>query len=311
MSADAPGIYVEIEIDAPLERIWEMTQKPQLHHRWDLRFSDIQYLSRPDPEQPQRFRYTTRIGMGMGVCGEGETAGSFDAPSGQRSSALKFWSDDPKSLIRKGSGFWKYIPPADSTGRVRFLTRYDYDVRFGIAGRWVDRLAFRPLLGWATAWSFDRLRLWAERDIDPAVSAQRWLIHFVSRVALAFIWIYQGLVPKILFQHKDELAMLHDVGLSTGSAKVASLATGAMEIVAGLIILLVWKSRWPLWVTLSLMPAMAVCVAIASPRMIVGAFNPIALNAAVFALAAVALISARDLPSARRCLRRPDAGEKP
>jgi hypothetical protein len=34
----------------------------------------------------------------------------------------------------------------------------------------VDRLVFRPLMGWATAWSFDRLRLWCERGISPARS---------------------------------------------------------------------------------------------------------------------------------------------
>ena len=26
-------------------------------------------------------------------------------------------------------------------------------------------------MGWATAWSFDRLRLWLEEGIDPATSA--------------------------------------------------------------------------------------------------------------------------------------------
>jgi hypothetical protein len=44
--------------------------------------------------------------------------------------------------------------------RVRFLTGYDYGTRFGLPGQVIDRLALRPLLGWATAWSFDRLRLW-------------------------------------------------------------------------------------------------------------------------------------------------------
>ena len=56
-------------------------------------------------------------------------------------------------------------------GRVRFLTRYDYETRFGPVGRLVDRLIFRPLIGWATAWSFARLRLWLEDGIDPGVSA--------------------------------------------------------------------------------------------------------------------------------------------
>ena len=78
------------------------------------------------------------------------------------------------SLIREGSGYWRYVPTGDG---IRFLTWYDYRTRFGPFGRVIDRLIFRPLMGWATAWSFDRLRLWIERGIDPALSMQRSLAH--------------------------------------------------------------------------------------------------------------------------------------
>ena len=55
---------------------------------------------------------------------------------------------------------------------------------------------FRPLMGWATAWSFDRLRLWIENGIDRALSLPRTLIHVVERSSLGFVWLYQGLIPK-------------------------------------------------------------------------------------------------------------------
>ena len=35
------GIYVEIPIRGSVEAIWDKTQTPALHQRWDLRFSDI------------------------------------------------------------------------------------------------------------------------------------------------------------------------------------------------------------------------------------------------------------------------------
>ena len=54
------GIYVETFIRGPLEEVWSRTQDPALHQRWDLRFSGIEYLPRPDPSQPHRFRYSTR-----------------------------------------------------------------------------------------------------------------------------------------------------------------------------------------------------------------------------------------------------------
>src|SRR5205085_9199457 len=101
-------IYVELLIHAPMDDLWPFTQDPALHERWDLRFTSITYLPRPDPSEPQRFRYETQIGFGVQISGEGESTGEVEAESGARTSALKFWSDDPKSLIRSGSGYWKY-----------------------------------------------------------------------------------------------------------------------------------------------------------------------------------------------------------
>lgn len=177
-------LYIEARIRGPLDRLWQYTQDPTQHERWDLRFSTIRYLPRPDPRQPQRFRYTTRIGLGLAISGEGETVGERTTPSGQRTSALSFWSDAPYALIRRGTGYWKYIPTDDG---VRFVTQYDYEVRFGAAGRLVDRCVFRPLMGWATAWSFDRLRLWVERDQSPETSRRRALQHAAASGTLVLV----------------------------------------------------------------------------------------------------------------------------
>lgn len=70
------SIYVEILIHADIDRLWSYTQTPELHERWDLRFSRIEYLPRPDERLPQQFLYTTRIGFGMSISGKGESAGS-------------------------------------------------------------------------------------------------------------------------------------------------------------------------------------------------------------------------------------------
>src|SRR5688572_6660603 len=199
MADHARKVYVQIDMRTSMERLWELTQTPGPHQRWDLRFTDIQYLPRPDPNEAQRFLYATRIGFGAEIRGEGETAGSHEK-DGQRSSALRFWSDDPRSLIHAGSGYWRYTP---REGGVRFVTGYDYDVRFGFLGRVVDRLVFRPLVGWATAWSFDRLRLWLEQDIPPEVLIRQSLVHLLARVAVASIWLWHGIMPKLIHKHAD------------------------------------------------------------------------------------------------------------
>lgn len=176
------GIYVETRIRGSLDELWERTQQPHVHQRWDLRFSTIDYLPKPDSAHPQQFRYATRIGFGMNICGTGETVGQRDLSDGRRTSALRFQSDDPKSLIATGSGYWQYLPESDG---VRFLTWYDYQTRFGLPGRLFDRLVFRPVMGWATAWSFDRLRLWIERGIEPEAARRASLWHGISRAAVA------------------------------------------------------------------------------------------------------------------------------
>jgi hypothetical protein len=293
------SIYVETRVRGRLEELWQRTQDPALHERWDLRFSKIDYLPRRGDE-PQRFRYETHIGFGLRILGEGESTGNRDGPGGERTSALKFWSDDPKSLIREGSGYWRFVPTADG---VRFLTWYDYQTRFGRFGRIVDGLVFRPLMGWATAWSFDRLRLWIEKGIDPALSMQRSLVHASARLALAVVFLYQGLVPKLIYHHSSELGMLSDIGLRTDAAGRMLTAVGLAEVALGMVVLLAWRARWPFAVVFVLMPVALVAVAVRSPSALTAAFNPVALNVAVAALAAVAWLTSLDLPSASRCLR--------
>ncbi len=156
-------IYVESLIQAPLDRVWDATQQPDQHQRWDVRFGHISYLRRVDGE-PQRFTYATTVAPGVTIAGTGESLGDRDRADGTRWSGLRFWAADRRSIIDSGAGYWRYIPTEDG---VRFLTRYDYRPRWGSAGELIDRWAFRPLFGWATAWSFDRLRLWLENGTSP------------------------------------------------------------------------------------------------------------------------------------------------
>jgi uncharacterized membrane protein YphA (DoxX/SURF4 family) len=296
------SIYVEIPIRGTMDELWRLTQTPELHARWDLRFTDIEYLPRLDETEPQRFLYATRIGFGLAIQGNGETAGERNVVNGERTSALQFWSDDPKSLICAGAGYWRYVPTPDG---LRFFTSYDYRVRFGFVGRVFDWLIFRPLLGWATAWSFDRLRLWIEKGIDPAVALQRSLIHGLARVAIAFVWLYQGLVPKLLEQHADELAMLQQAGISATAAPQVAQLIGCCEVVFGVAMLLGFHQRWHFVVTVALMILATAAVALQSPQFLTAAFNPVSLNLLMIVLAIIGMIAARDLPTASRCLRRP------
>jgi hypothetical protein len=160
-------IFVEAVVRAPLPDVWRYTQTPAIHARWDARFGEITYLP---GTRPQRFRYAT-----FGVAGFGVTAAERARPDGSATSALTFSSRHPLSPIRSGSGYWTYQSTPDG---VVFRTGYDYRPGWGRAAD----LAVRPLLGWLTAWSFDRLRLWLETGVAPEASRNQALAEVAARV---------------------------------------------------------------------------------------------------------------------------------
>lgn len=153
------GIYVEIAIAADPEAVWALTQDPAAHGRWDLRFSEIVPAGRTD-DGAARFTYTRRVPFHT-VHGSGVSIGERSRPDGSRTSALRFATADRLSPIRAGRGFWRYVPTGEGT--TAFLTGYDYMPGWGA----LPDLIVRPVLGWATAWSFDRLRIWIERGEAP------------------------------------------------------------------------------------------------------------------------------------------------
>lgn len=161
------ALYVEIMISAPIERVWELTQNPELHSRWDGRFSAI-YPTQVREDGAQLFHYELALGVHT-IRGTGVSFGERRAESGIRTSALVFDTEDWVSPLGTGRGYWRYVP---CDGGVRFITGYDYTPGWGVIGRVLDPLLTRRFIWWLTAWSFDRLRIWAETDIPP--ECVRW-----------------------------------------------------------------------------------------------------------------------------------------
>jgi hypothetical protein len=171
-------------------------------------------------------------------------------------------------------------------------------------GNIFDRLVFRPLLGWATAWSFDRLRLWIERDISPEVSMERSLVHAAARIGTALIWIYQGLVPKLLRPAAGEIEILRRSGLFPGREATVLSLLGFGEIAFGFLFLILWRRRSLFAVNAVLLAALLVSALPAGGSLFSAPFNPFTLTIAMWALSLIGWWSACDLPSASNCLRR-------
>lgn len=114
--------------------------------------------------------------------------------------------------------------------------------------------------------------------------------HCVARSALAFVFAYHGLVPKLISRHADEIAMLRDIGVPAERAGVILTVFGVAELVLSACLLLFWHHRWPSWLCLLAMGLGTVGVIVSSPRFVTAAFNPVSLNVAVGCLAIIDLL---------------------
>jgi len=120
-----------------------------------------------------------------------------------------------------------------------------------------------------------------------------------GRLSIAAIWIWHGLVPKLIYRHADEQAMLAQAGVALELLPWI----GGIEILVGIFVLLAWRWRSVFVANIALMVIALLGVAINSPHYIQAAFNPVTLNLAVIALSIVGWIAGRNLPSSRMCLR--------
>ena len=119
----------------------------------------------------------------------------------------------------------------------------------------------------------------------------------VCRFSLGFIWLYQGIVPKLLGPHADELRMNMALGLSHAQAHLLSYVGGAMEVALGLLVVVFYRQRWPYIVTIAALLGLFAFTLFLVPAFTVSAFNSTTINLAMCALAVIALSELRMMQS--------------
>ena len=115
----------------------------------------------------------------------------------------------------------------------------------------------------------------------------RLRVHAIARCAVAFVWLWHGLVPKLLFRDADEYAQMRAGGIPELNLFPALTFAGLAEIILGIALLTFWSARWPLVLTIALMAIALVGIGLTSPSHLTAAFNPVTLNICVAALAAI------------------------
>jgi hypothetical protein len=98
----------------------------------------------------------------------------------------------------------------------------------------------------------------------------------LARWGLALLFLYHGLVPKLLWLSADEKLMIAAHGF-TQVERVASLA-GLAEIALTLVLLGVRRQRWPLALAAFLLAGLLLDVALFAPGLLIEAFNPLSTN---------------------------------
>lgn len=116
----------------------------------------------------------------------------------------------------------------------------------------------------------------------------------LARLTLGFVFVYQGLVPKLIFQDAVEIYMdekhldlLPFLNFLT-PVHVAQIA-GVLELVLGLLIICLPKQRWPVQWAFIALALLLLDVIILMPELLTGAFNPVISNIAGMTLAYIAL----------------------
>ncbi|EZH81468.1 DoxX family protein [Ectopseudomonas composti] len=130
---------------------------------------------------------------------------------------------------------------------------------------------------------------------EPRLAQIAWL----ARLALALVFIWHGLAPKILWLSPDEVAMIaaHGLpGLPLFAPELIARAGGIAEILLGIALLTVRRRRWPLLVAGAVLLVLLLDVVLLSPHLLIQAFNPLSTNLAALALCAVAWLA--EAPSA-------------
>ncbi len=109
----------------------------------------------------------------------------------------------------------------------------------------------------------------------------------VSRVVLAFSWIYQGAVPKIACQSPGEIELLsHVVGVYELACSLLTWM-GYGEILFGIVLLFTFRS-WVFLLNIIALLILLIYVAVFQPDLFTLPFNPLTLNVSLIGVSLIA-----------------------
>lgn len=120
-----------------------------------------------------------------------------------------------------------------------------------------------------------------------------YILKFIH-IILALLWIYQGLIPKLLFISTEEIAVWKWLGLPDNYAKLAGQGAGIAEIIFGLSFIFL-SMKILHYINILGLLFLLILIAIVLPNTLISAFNPVVMNIAMISLSCIFLMLYRPI----------------
>jgi uncharacterized membrane protein YphA (DoxX/SURF4 family) len=110
-------------------------------------------------------------------------------------------------------------------------------------------------------------------------------VKIISRVALGLVWLYEGLVPKLLFLRADELDLVRRSGVFWRTPEWTLLVMGIAQIAIGIWLIVGWAERIAVATATLCMFVLIVLVASGNPGMLTDPYGALVKDFCLIACA--------------------------
>ena len=110
-------------------------------------------------------------------------------------------------------------------------------------------------------------------------------VRIICRIALGFVWLYEGLVPKLLFVRQDQIDLVERSGLYFGTPEFFLQLLGAGQVICGLWLLAGFAERLAVFIATAGMVILIVLVARANPAMLTDPYGALIKDLCLIACA--------------------------
>lgn len=108
------------------------------------------------------------------------------------------------------------------------------------------------------------------------------------QLIIALLWLYQGLIPKLIFQVADEQYIWQQLHVPTLYISWMVSLSGIAEMIFGLLFLF-FAHKFLHWLNIIALTGLLLLILLLTPQQLYQAFNPLVMNTALASLSIIAI----------------------